>query len=182
MRVHSARSTVRMKHRVLRLRRREGAEVVLRRAGAAAASASRSSSSARGIHQLRFTSNGDGRAAVVDAIAVRARQRRVAGVEVGRRLLDRHDGDLVGQTRVQRLGCARRRRAALDVRRRDLAERVHAGVGAAGDRERVVRRERRRERLPERALDRRPSRLHRPALERRAVVLERHAYAHVRPP
>ena len=47
--------------------------------------------------------------------------------------LGRDDGDVVRQDGVERLGRALRRRPALDVDARDLAERVDAGVGAPGD-------------------------------------------------
>jgi len=101
-------------------------------------------------------------------------------MEVRRRRLGGEHGDLVGQARVQRLGRALRRRAARHVHGRDLPQRVHACVGAARDGEAVERRERRRQRLAQRSLDRRQARLRRPPVERRAVVLDREPQPHVR--
>ena len=74
-------------------------------------------------------------AAPPDAVAVRARARVEARVEVVRRLLGASDREIGRQERVQRAGRASRRRAAVDVDRDDVRERVHARVGAARDRE-----------------------------------------------
>ena len=101
-------------------------------------------------------------------------------MEARRRLGGREHGDLVREARVERRRGALRRRAALDVDRGDLAERVDAGVRAARDGEVLHRREGLAERLPERRLDRRQAGLRRPAAERSAVVLERQDEAHVR--
>ena len=54
-----------------------------------------------------------------------------------------------------------------------FAERVHAGVRAAGDGEVAERLVRLRERVADGGLDGRQARLRRPAAERRAVVLDR---------
>ena len=64
----------------------------------------------------------------------------------------------------------------------DLPERVYAGVGPAGHAEPVDGREQSVQRLAQRRLDGRQSRLRRPAVERRAVVLERELQTHVRRP
>jgi len=106
----------------------------------------------------------------------------VAGVEAVRRLDRREDVDLVREARVERRSRALRRRAALDIDRGDLAERVHAGVRAAGDGQFLSRGERLRERLSQRGLDGRQAGLSGPAPERRAVVLERQDEPHVRAP
>jgi hypothetical protein len=65
----------------------------------------------------------------------------MASVEVGRGKFRSHDRDVTGQRGVQRLRCALRRRAAVDVDADDVAERVHACVGAAGHCEVLVLRE-----------------------------------------
>ena len=94
-------------------------------------------------------------------------------MEVLRRLLGREDGDVLGQRSVQRLRRPLGRRPALDVDARDLAGRVDARVGAPGDGEPVPAREDGVERVAQRAFDRAQARLARPAVEARAVVLER---------
>ena len=129
---------------MLRLGRRERAEVVLRRAAGPPPRRAVRRRARAGSTSCDSTSNGDGRAPVEDAVAVRARPRRVARVEVGRGLLDRHDGDLVGQARVQRLGGAVGRRAALDVADATWPSACTPESVRPADRERVVRRERRR--------------------------------------
>ena len=62
-------------------------------------------------------------------------------MEIGRGLLRRHRGDVVGQGGVECVGCPLGRRAALDVEARHLPGRMHARIGAPGDRQtvRVVR-------------------------------------------
>ena len=72
----------------------------------AAAAFSAARSSGRGCQSERWTSNGERSRRRQIAVAVRARARREARVEVGRRLLGRDDGDVVGQHGVQRLGGA----------------------------------------------------------------------------
>jgi hypothetical protein len=104
----------------------------------------------------------------------------VAGVEARRRLGGREHSDLLREARVEGRRGALRRRAALDLDRGDLAERVDTGVRAAGDGEVLHRREGLAERLPERRLDRRQPGLRSPAAKRRAVVLERQDEPHVR--
>ena len=121
-----------------------------------------------------------GRRAGEEPIAVAARVGAVASVEVVGRGSGRENGDLVGQPRVERSGDPLRRRAALDVHRGDLAERMNTRVGAAGHREVLDRSERPGERLPQRRLDRGQPGLSRPAVERRTVVLERQDEPHVR--
>ena len=94
-------------------------------------------------------------------------------MEVGRDLVGRDDGDVVGQLRVQRACGPRGRRPTVDRDRGDLATRVHAGVGPPGDRELAPAREHRLERRPHVALDRPQPRLSGPAVEIEPVVLER---------
>ena len=108
----------------------------------------------------------------VQPIAVRPRPRREARVEVRRRFFRQDDRDVVGKSSVQRLGRALERRPAGHVDRDDVAERVHARVRAARDRETVDRPEQRAERLAYAALDRAQAGLRGPAAEVRAVVLE----------
>ena len=112
------------------------------------------------------------RPASEDAVAVASRQRGMAGVEVGRRLLRARDGDVVGQDGVQRLTDPRCRRSALDVDARDLAERMNAGIRASCDGQRVPRRIDLRQRRAQLALDGSETGLSRPAAEASAVVLE----------
>ena len=94
-------------------------------------------------------------------------------MEVRRRLLGRDDGDVAGQYRVQRFGRPLDRRPARHVDRDDVGERVHAGVGAAGDDELRPAGEDRFQRLAQHTLHRAQTRLRGPAAEGRAVVLER---------
>ena len=117
-------------------------------------------------------------AAAVDPVAVAARPRGEAGVEVVRRLRGRDHRDVVGQLRVERAGSPLGRRPALDVERRDLAERVHARVRAPRDGEAVPAREDLRQRRAQLPLDRAQARLHGPAAEVDAVVLEVEAELH----
>ena len=98
----------------------------------------------------------------------------------GARLLGGDDRDVLRERRVQRLGGALRRRAAADLDRRDVRERVDARVGAAGDGETVDRVVQLRERGAELALDGALARLARPAAEAGAVVRERQLHEHVR--
>src|SRR6185295_3521458 len=85
-------------------------------------------------------------------VAIATRAGGVAGVEARRRLAGREHGDLVREALGEGRRGALRRRAALDVDRGDLAERVDAGVRAACDREVLHRREGLAKRLPERRL------------------------------
>ena len=84
-----AASTTRANDLVLGLGRRERAEVVLARRAARPAPRRRATSSGRGCHQLRSRSNGERGAPRQIAVAVAARPRREAGVEVRRRLARR---------------------------------------------------------------------------------------------
>ena len=97
----------------------------------------------------------------------------MARVEVGRRLGRLDDGQVVRKLRVERLADALGGRTALHLDRRDVAERVDAGIRAAGDRELRPAGEDRLQRLPQDSLHSAQLRLCRPAPEGRAVVLER---------
>jgi len=112
-------------------------------------------------------------AAAVDPVPVAAGPRGVPGVEVGWRLLRDDHGHIVRELGVQGLRCALDRRAALDVDRDHLGERVHAGVGAARHCERRPDREDAFQGLLERTLHRSQPRLCGPAAKGGAVVLER---------
>ena len=70
-------------------------------------------------------------AGVPDLVGVRLGRRREPRVEAGGPFLDRHDADRRGQPRVQRPLQAVARDRMAQPARHDLAERVHAGVGAA---------------------------------------------------
>ena len=130
-------------HLVLRLRRREGAEVVLAgeqrrsRGERCVVERARDPPAPPRLERRR-------RPPVEDPVAVAAGAGRMARVEVRRGRLCREHRDLVRQPRVQRLGRPLDRRPARHVDRRDLAQRVHAGIRAAGDGESVERGERRR--------------------------------------
>ena len=100
-RCHAARETLRTNDVVLRLGRRERAEVVLADKRSAA-SASRSSSSGRGYHQRTSLLERRRLAPPPDPVAVAARPRRVSRVEVRRHLRRGDDRDVVRQGRVQR--------------------------------------------------------------------------------
>ena len=78
---------------------------------------------------------GEGRAdaAAQDPVAVRAGRADEARAETLGGRLDAEDGDVGGQRRVERLGRALRRRAAVGHERRDLRRRVDAGVRPPGD-------------------------------------------------
>jgi hypothetical protein len=89
----------------------------------------------------------------------------VAGGEAARHLLGRQHRDRAGQHRVER---AQQRQPALIGA--DLAERVDAAVGAAGDGQLGRRAQDRRERRLEHALHRPLTRLDGPPHEGRAVV------------
>ena len=113
------------------------------------------------------------RDAVQDEIAVRARGGREAGVEPVGRVLGVEHGHVGRKRRVERLGRPVGGRASRDDDARDLPRRVHARVGAAGDRETFpavgiddV------EGLAQDALDGALAGLPRPAVEVAAVVLE----------
>src|SRR5579859_379859 len=156
---------------VLRLRRRECAEVVLpgEELGAAA----------QGPHVERLrpppTSAPFERAALappVEPVTVRPRPGREARVEARPRLLGGHDGDVVGQERVQRLGRALHRRTTGDVDGDRVAERVHARIRSARHGEPVKRCVQGREDPANLAFDRPQAGLRGPAAEVRAVVLE----------
>ena len=73
------------------------------------------------------------RPAPPDAVAIRARPRGEARVEVVGHLFRFEDRDVVGKDGVQRLCCASERRATIEVDGDDVRERMHPGVGAAGD-------------------------------------------------
>ncbi len=113
------------------------------------------------------------RAPADDAIYVVPADRAEAGVEIVRHPLGRQHGDRGGpQMVVHRLGQPEGLPVAAEVGMRHLAQRVHAGIGAAraGHRRRLA--EPRQRRL-ERRLHRRPGRLPLPADERPAMVFER---------
>ena len=72
------------------------------------------------------------RAAVVNLIAIALADRVVRGVKAVGRVFDRDDGDVVGQHRVEAAVQIVVRQPRLGRDADDLAERVDAGVGAAG--------------------------------------------------
>ncbi len=112
------------------------------------------------------------------AIAIRARACGESGVEVGGRLFDRENDDVVGQRAVQRDRRPLQGGRTVDVDARDLPGRVDARIGASCDRELVPARKRGVERLPQGRFDRALARLACPAAERRAVVFERQLELH----
>ncbi len=108
-----------------------------------------------------------------DTIAIVPADRRMARVEsVGDRLgkEDRHR--LWPKMRVEPVAQLVARPFALKIEMRDLAERVHAGVGAPGAAERRRFAGQTVERLLDRLLHRAPVRLALPADERSAVILD----------
>ena len=147
---------------VLRLGGREGAEVVLAherlggRRQPLLVERARVPPRAPGLERRRP-------APPVDPVAVAAGTGGEAGVEVVRRLRGGDHRDVVGQFGVERPGSPLGRRPTLDVEGRHLAERVHAGVGAARDGETVPAREHLRQRGPHLPLDRAQARLARPS-------------------
>jgi hypothetical protein len=93
-------------------------------------------------------------------------------IEVRRHLLSRDNRYVVRQRRIDRFCDTLRGRAAFDIDADDIAERVHAGIrppcnGKVGIRGKDS------ERVAHDSFDRAQARLHRPAAEMRAVILER---------
>ena len=128
---------------VLGVGRGEGAEVVLadehRRRGLQALRGR----AGAGCQSERSTSKGERSLAAPDAVAVGARRAPRSGRGTRRAPPRRRaTARSRGSTRVERLGGAAGRRAAPDLDRDDVGERVDAGVGAAGDRERPGRADR----------------------------------------
>ncbi len=104
----------------------------------------------------------------------------MTGVEVCGHLLSRHHGHVIGQQRVQRLGRSLDGRAAAEVRADDVPQRVYARVGAPRDSGVLCNGEERAQRLYDDTFDRAQPGLRRPAVEVRAVVLERELQPHAR--
>jgi hypothetical protein len=100
-------------------------------------------------------------------VAVEAADRVTARVEAVACGVAREHAHVVGEQSVQR-----RSRRLLPRVARYLPQRVHAGIGTAGDRQSNVRAEDLPQRRLELALDRAQPRLTRPAGEAAAVVLE----------
>ena len=113
------------------------------------------------------------RAAVDDAIEIVAGAGAASGVEIGVHALGLENRDRMGmKQRVETLAEAERLPCAFKVDMRDLAQRMHAGVGApraVGDRALGGHRE---QRVLERLLDRKAVLLPLPADEWRAVIFE----------
>ena len=104
------------------------------------------------------------------AVGVAFAARVEARVEAVGRADDALDGDVVGQVGVERQQQALGREVARDRRVRALAQRVDAGIGAAGAFDVRLRTADRRERLLQDLLDRAEAGLPLPAVEGRAVV------------
>ena len=102
----------------------------------------------------------------------------MARMEVGGRLLHRYDRDVLGQCRVERLGCAPDGQGALDVYARNLRERMDAGIRSACHGEAVERDVQLVQSPPELTFDGAEPRLGRPAAEVGAVVLDREPKPH----
>ena len=159
-------------HLVLRLRRRERAEVVLaahelgRLREPLLVERPRVPPRAPELERRR-------RAAAVDAIPIRACDRGVPRVEVVGRRLRTRNGEVARELRVQGFRDALGRRPALDVGARDLRKRMNAPVGPARDRESAPPREDVAERTTKDCFDCPQPRLDGPSVEAGAVVLER---------
>ena len=136
-------------------------------ASASAQACSAGKSTRCGHQSARVRSNGDGARAGEHAVEVGARERVVARGEAVGHLLGLEDRDLVGQQRVDR--AQRRRRAGIGD---DLAERVHAAIGAARDRQVDGLAQDRLQRALELGRHGAPAGLRGPAGEGRPVVLE----------
>ena len=139
----------------------------------AAAAAMARRDSACGTHHTRSRSSTGGAGARQDAIAIVARYRAEAGVEIRRHERAVEDRDRVGlqveiDRRLHRVG----RPFAGKIEMRDLAQGVHAGIGAARAAQRDGLAGEFEDRFRQTALHGCAGRLHLPADERRAVIFE----------
>src|SRR5262249_55721367 len=121
---------------VLRLSRREGAEVVLSDQQVGRLGEPLLVERPR-IPPAPGRPEGRGGTAPEDAVAVAARQCGMAGVKVRLGAVRRGDGDVVRKLGIQRLGNALGRRSALDIDARNLCEGMDAGVRPPGNRKPV---------------------------------------------
>ena len=131
----------------------------------------------------RAALEGEGRAAIDDAIEIVASFRAVARVEIGAHALDADNRHRMGMDeRIEPLAQAERVPVALKVDMRDLAQRMHASVRAPRAMSGYARAGHRSEGALQNFLDREAVLLPLPADERRPVIFEREFIARHAPP